>query len=152
MNKKAVLIIRTVSVEKLSKALDLAGERWPDHPLAVASSINRLNELSDEPRIDHLYGIETGTGGFEVPLVLDETFEAIVFPVGNAHGSGYGNVFWACRSLSAKSLYISSYCQDLRVIGAFRLKLKCLIEKFLEDILTVIGAIGARRLIRQFDL
>ena len=150
--KNPVLILRTVSVEKLSSALDLAGDRWPGHPLAVATSVNRLTELSDDPRIDRLYAIETGTGGFERPLKLEETFEAIVFPLGNAHGSGYGNVFRACRRLSAKSFYISPYCRELRYAGFFRLKLKYLIENILENVLAVVGRFGAWRLMRQFDL
>ncbi len=139
-------------MEKLSGALDLARDKWPGHPLAVVTSVNRLEELSDDPRIDRLYGVETGTGGFEDPLKLEETFEAIVFPLGNAHGSGYGNVFRACRSLSAKSFYISPYCRELRSAGLLRLKFKYLIENILENVLAVVGRVGAWRLIRQFDL
>ncbi len=150
--KKPILIVRTVSVEKISEALDLCLEKWPGHPLIVATTANRSKELANDNRIDRLEIVDTGPRGYDRIFHLEEHLEAVVFPIGNKNGSGYGNVFRAFSSLCARNFYMSPYCRDFRSMGRLRLKLKYGTELALEELLSVFGRIWAQRLIRGIDL
>jgi hypothetical protein len=108
-----ILIVRTVSVEKLSPVLDACAARWPGHPLLVVSSPGRGSELRTDPRVTEIIPYATGAEGFVVPILCEHALEAVVVPVANRGGSGYANVMRACRALDTRTWWIASYARDL---------------------------------------
>ena len=108
-----VLIVRTVSVEKLSPVLDACAARWPGHPLLVVSSPGRGSELRTDPRVTEIIPYATGAEGFVAPIVCEHVLEAVVVPVANRGGSGYANVMRACRGLDTRTWWVASYAREL---------------------------------------
>jgi hypothetical protein len=111
--KAPILIVRTVSVEKLSPVLDACRARWPQHPLLVVSSPARGSELRADLRIAEIIPYETGATGFVAPIACEHALEAVVVPVGNRGGSGYANVLRACRELRTQRWFLAAYSRDL---------------------------------------
>ncbi|HLP07708.1 MAG TPA: hypothetical protein VK178_06050 [Opitutaceae bacterium] len=111
--KAPVLIVRTVSVEKLSAVLDACRSRWPEHPLVVVTNPGRLGELRADPRIAEVVSYATGADGFSEAIEYPEPLAAVVVPVGNRDGSGYANVMRACCGLRPASWYLASYSRTL---------------------------------------
>ena len=109
-----ILIVRTVSVEKLSPVLDACGARWPEHALIVVTSPARGSELRTDPRITEIIPYSTGTEGFVAPIPCEHAIEAVVVPVANHGGSGYANVMRACRGLDTRSWFLASYARNLQ--------------------------------------
>jgi hypothetical protein len=108
-----ILIVRTVSVEKLSPVLDACATRWPGHPLIVVSSPGRGSELRTDPRVTEIIPYATGAEGFAAPIVCEHALEAVVVPVANRGGSGYANVMRACRRLDTRTWFLASYAREL---------------------------------------
>lgn len=108
-----ILIVRTVSVEKLAPVLDACAGRWPAHPILVVTSPAHGSELRADPRITEIIPYETGTIGFGAPIQCEHALEAVVVPVANRGGSGYANVMRACRALETRSWYLARYARDL---------------------------------------
>ncbi len=146
MNPKSILIVRTVSVEKLSPLLDLCRQRWPEHPIWLISSPNRVKELEDDARINKVIAHSLGPGGFEQPFAIEDTLEAVVFPLGNRRGGGYGNVFATFGSLRPGQYFLAPYGRELRPVSPIVLKVKYLIERGLQIVLDPLGKLTARRL------
>jgi hypothetical protein len=111
--KAPVLVVRTVSVEKLSPVLDACRAHWPGHPLIVVTSPARGSELRTDPRITEIIPYATGAEGFVAPIRSEHALEAVVIPVANRGGSGYGNVLRACRDLAAQRWFLASYSREL---------------------------------------
>ncbi len=109
-----ILIVRTVSVEKLSAVLEACRTRWPEHPLVVVTNPGRVGELRTDPRIAEVRALAVGSGGFGEAITYPERLAAVVVPVGNRNGSGYANVLRACRTLRADGWFLASYAQTLR--------------------------------------
>ena len=152
MNPKSILIVRTISVEKLSPLLDLCRQRWPEHPLWLVSSPNRVKELEDDARIGKVIPRTLGPGGFEQPFVIEDTPKAVIFPLGNRRGGGYGNVFAAFVGLRTGQFFLAPYGRELRPVSPIVLKVKCLIERVLQKALTPLGKLTARRLTSRYGL
>ena len=91
----SVLIVRTVSVEKLSGVLDACTASWPGHPLVVVSSPGREGELHADSRIAEVVTYAIGPAGFSTPITYPARLAAVVVPVANRGGSGYANVMRA---------------------------------------------------------
>lgn len=108
-----ILIVRTVSVEKLSPVLDACRSHWPENPLIVVTSPARGSELRTDPRITEIIPYSTGTSGFEEPIRCEHALEAVVVPVANRGGSGYANVLRACRRLNARTWFLASHAREL---------------------------------------
>lgn len=116
--KAPILIVRTVSVEKLAPVLDACRARWPHHPLIVVTSPARGSELRTDPRIAEIIPYATGAAGFVAPIRCDHVLEAVVVPVGNRGGSGYANVLRASRELRARTWFLASFSRDLQELSA----------------------------------
>lgn len=111
--KAPILIVRTVSVEKLSPVLDACRARWPQHPLLVVTNQARGSELRTDSRIAEIIPYATGAEGFVRPIPCDHALEAVVVPVSNRGGSGYANVMRACRDLRTQTWFLASYSRAL---------------------------------------
>lgn len=108
-----ILVVRTVSVEKLSPVLDACRARWPHHPILVVTNATRGSELRTDGRIAEIIPYATGAEGFVAPIPCDHQLEAVVVPIGNRDGSGYANVLRACRGLRARTWFLASYSREL---------------------------------------
>lgn len=115
--KRSILIVRTVSVEKLSPVLDACVARWPEHPLVVVTSPGREGELRLDPRIAAIVPYAMVAAGFSAPIEYASPVEAVVVPVANRGGSGYANVLRACRRLRATSWFLASYSRTLTPVS-----------------------------------
>ena len=118
-----ILIIRTVSIEKLSSVIDACHTRWPGHPIVVVSNPGRIGELRLDPRIEDIIPYFMGLKGFDKPILISTKFEAVVVPIANRRGSGYANVLRACRKLKASTWFLASYSRQLKSISRFKLSL-----------------------------
>lgn len=108
-----VLIVRTVSLEKLSAVLDACRTRWPDRPLWVVTSPGRAGELKRDPRVAGLVPYTMGPGGFDAPIAFPGEAEAIVVPTANWRGAGYANVLRAARTVAVRQRFLASYAREL---------------------------------------
>ena len=142
-HKKPILVVRSVSIEKLSAVLDACVQEWPGHPVYVVSSPNRIVELELDERVDKALPYIVGASGFRKPFAWAEALEAVVFPVGNRYGGGYANVFKAFSRLKAKSFYRAAYSKELFRMRAFTLPLKYNVELFLEKLFVPFGVISS---------
>lgn len=152
MKTQPILIVRTVSVEKLSLLLDLCRQRWPEHPIWLVSSPNRVKELEDDARISKVIAHSLGPSGFDQPFVIEDTPEAVVFPLGNRRGGGYGNVFATFGSLKPGQFFLAPFGRELRPVSPLVLKVKYLIERGLHIVLDPLGKLTARRLYSRCGL
>lgn len=126
---RPILIVRTVSLEKLSFVLDLCRERWPQHPIHIISSENRLAELQNDARITETHTYKMGKTGFDHPFDYSERAAALIIPIANQRGSGYGNVFKAFSSVKADAIFLAAHCKKLSKSTPYSLKLKYLFEQ-----------------------
>ena len=110
--KLPILIVRTVSVEKLSSVFDSCAMRWPRHPVLVVTSPTRYDELRADSRISEIVLYATRTTGFSEPIACDRELEAVIVPVANRGGTGYANVMRACQNLNTRSWFLASSCRD----------------------------------------
>lgn len=115
-----ILVVRTVSVEKLSPVLDACRTRWPDRPILVVTNPTRGSELRTDARITEIIPYDTGAAGFVAPIRCEHALEAVVVPVANRGGSGYANVMRACRRLDARSWFLASYSRELQELSRRR--------------------------------
>jgi len=136
-----ILIVRTVSVEKLAPVLDACEARWPGHPLMVVTSPARGSELRTDPRITEIVPYATGAAGFVDPIICEHALEAVVVPVANHRGSGYANVMRACRSLDARSWFLASYARELTELPRTRWRRRCRIEATLDRLSLIVGSL-----------
>ena len=74
--KPTVLILRTVSVEKLDGVLVACAERWPAARLLVLSNPGRKAELETDPRVAEVISVDLGPAGFDGSLRVDRSFDA----------------------------------------------------------------------------
>lgn len=127
----AILIVRTVSVEKLSPVIEACAARWPGRAIHVASTPGRAGELRQDGRIHRVIEYTAETNGFDRPLTVEETVAALVIPVGNQHGCGYANVIRACNGIRAAERYLASHCSVLKRMSRLRWALKWRLERAL---------------------
>lgn len=120
--KHPVLIVRTVSVEKLAPVLTTCAKKWPQHPLVVVSSPARGSELQTDPRITEIIPYATAAEGFIHPIQCEHALEAVVVPVANRGGSGYANVMRACQHLQTRRWFLASFAQELQELAPFTWK------------------------------
>jgi len=139
--KLPILIIRTVSVEKLAPVLDACAARWPGHPLMVVTSPARGSELRTDPRITEIVPYATGATGFEQPITCDHELEAVVVPVANRGGSGYANVMRACRGLRTQTWFLASYSRELTALSRTAWNRRSGMELALQCISNVLGVL-----------
>lgn len=151
MNTAPVLIIRTVSVEKLSPVLDACRARWPENPLIIVTSPARGSELRTDPRITEIIPYPTGASGFEEPIRSEHALEAVVVPVANRSGSGYANVMRACRRLNARSWYLASYSRELRALSRQAWSCRWRVELGLQTTARWIGWLWAWWILRRVE-
>lgn len=108
---KPIIVIRTVSVEKMSPVLEACHRNWNGHDIWVVSNLGRAEEMRRDLRVARV--IENRPGDYSRPLKMDTVFEAVVVPVANEGGSGYGNVFGAVLGMSSSSYWLCSRCRQL---------------------------------------
>lgn len=145
----AVLIYRTVSIEKMDAVLTACRTRWPQAPLAVLSSPNRQVELLADPRVAEVVPVALGTEGFPADLGLTRTFAAVVVPLGNRRGSGYANVFAAARHCRAEGHFLAPYCSELQPISVAGLWLRSTSETLLLALALPFAWLAAALLLRR---
>lgn len=139
-----VLIVRTVSVEKLSPVLDACAARWPGHPLVVVTSAGRGAELRLDPRVADIVPYVVGPGGFDAPIDHAGPLAAVVVPVANRRGSGYANVLRSCRGLRPAEWVLASYARDLRPVSRVGWAWRWRSELTLGAVARVLGRAWAR--------
>jgi len=123
-----VVIFRTVSVEKMSPVLDACGAKWQGHPLWVVSSPSRVGELNLDGRVDRVLKYEGVAAGFDRPLKQDLKAVAVVVPVANKGGSGYGNVLRVAAGIRSTSFCLCSRCRLIEESGRIEFLRKALLE------------------------
>jgi hypothetical protein len=148
--KLPVLIVRTVSVEKLSGVLDACHQRWPNNPISVLTGAGREGELALDPRIDRVITLPQSTRGFSTLFDHDDEVESLVIPVAHRSGSGYANVLKACRTIRARKRFIASYSRELQEISPLRWSIRWRWEYLLEKPSRLIAHMLSRRIVRQF--
>ncbi|BET66029.1 hypothetical protein ASA1KI_09470 [Opitutales bacterium ASA1] len=147
--KAPVLVVRTVSVEKLAAVLDACRARWPDRPILVVTNPARATELRDDPRIHAVVPHDTTDDGFTRPIAYDHPLEAVVVPVANRGGSGYANVLRACRDLDARSWFLASGASTLTGLSRGRWAWKWRSELLLERLVGSPARLWRRLLVRS---
>lgn len=128
---KPVVIIRTVSVEKMSSVLDACKARWGDSPLWVVSSTGRVEEMRRDIRVTRVLSHDGGVEGFQKPVIVEYKFSSVVVPVSNEGGSGYGNVFRAASALESGDYFMCSRCRKLKLLGKSGFKWRARLESYL---------------------
>jgi hypothetical protein len=128
-----LLIARTVSVEDLGPLLDACRDRWPSARCCVLTSPNRRDELSSDPRIDEVIDYSTTTAGFAIPWNDGRDYAALVVPVRNSEGWGYGNVWEALAGVSAASHWMAAWGQKLSPVSLRRMLFRARSERFLRS-------------------
>lgn len=126
--RRPVVILRTVSVEKMSPVLEACAARWASSPIWVVSNAGRADEMRNDKRVTEVIVIQTGD--FSSPVSVDTLAEAVVVPVANEGGSGYGNVLAVSLAISAKSFFICSRCRVLFELGRGGFASKARLERF----------------------
>lgn len=143
-----ILIVRTVSVEKLSPVLDACRARWPQHPLLVVTNAVRGSELRSDSRIAEIIPYATGAEGFVASIPCDHALEAVVVPIGNHGGSGYANVLRACRDLRSRTWFLAAYSRELNELSARQWNRRWRRELALQIPARWLGACWARWMLR----
>ena len=116
-----VLILRTISVEKLDGVLNACRDTWPEAKLVVLTNPGRKAELEADARIAEVLTVDLGASGFDRRLRVGKSFDTVVVPIGNRNGSGYANVLQAARQVRASHYYVAAYARDLRPMSRMRL-------------------------------
>lgn len=129
-----ILILRTVSIEKLSPVLDLCQDKWPGHPLYVATSENRVGELKTDPRIENVFPYQHDWADLKESSLIEENIHCVVIPIGNQRGSGYANVFESALALPTSHISLAPYCQSLLSISSKNMLIKCKLEQILAKV------------------
>ncbi len=145
---RPILIVRTVSVERLSTVLNCSLDRWPGHPIWVVTSQNRVGELVTDGRIDRVEGREGGYLNFGCRYESDTFYEAVVLPLANRKGSGYSNVLRSFSRVRCHGFFLSPFCRYLRPVSRTSLVLKAGIEEIIAASLRPVGALLARLVLR----
>jgi hypothetical protein len=127
----SVLILRTVSVEKLDGVLAACRERWPAARLVVLTNPGRQAELEADERIAEVVPHALGPVGFDRSVRLARRFDIVVVPVGNRGGSGYANVICAALNCPAREYFLAAHARDLRAVPRWRLRLSVAGESLL---------------------
>ena len=138
-----IIIVRTVSIERLSQVLDCCRMARPEGRFRVVTSPNRVHELESDPRIAGVLPVQLGGNGFEKPIDLTGEVEATVFPVGNLSGAGYANVFAAFLKIKTRRLYLSPRCTTLVEMSRFALRRKVAWECLLRSVCRPLAAIAS---------
>jgi len=118
-------------------------KRWEDNP---------DEELEDDTRISKVIPRINGSNGFEQPFIIEDIPEAVIFPLGNNSGSGYGNVFATFGGLRPGQFFLAPYGRELRPVSPLTLRVKYLIERGLQKALAPLGILTARRLTSRIGL
>lgn len=144
--KGSIVILRTVSVEKMSPVLDVCRERWPSAPLWVVSSPSRFDEMKRDVRVDRAISYR-GQSGFSCPVTLETglSVAAVVVPTANENGSGYGNVLGAALGVEASEYYLCSRCRKLRSLGRTGFVLRARAERTLGFLASTVSGYWAER-------
>lgn len=147
--KRPILIVRTVSIEKLASVLQLCALRWPGHPLWVVTSPSRAGEVSRFELVARVVSYDGGSGGFSDPIAVDEPVACVVVPVANEGGSGYGNVLRACRRTKTERFALSPRCLRLKPLSRFRFALKWRLELGFSRFARFFAGYWAKRLLER---
>jgi hypothetical protein len=126
-----VLVIRTVNVEELGPLIDTCRTRWPAARVCVLTSRNRNAELSSDPRIDEVIDYPMTTAGFGSPWNDGRSYRALVVPIRNSGGWGYGNVWEAVSSVDAESFWVAAWGRQLLSVKLRRMIFRARAERFL---------------------
>jgi hypothetical protein len=146
-----ILIFRTVSIEKLDIVLDQCRSNWPKDHLVVISSPNRYSELIGDHRISKVITLSAGQNGFSQQLNLKSKFKALVIPINNQYGSGYGNVFSAGISCAAEKYYLMPYATRLNQVSITTLKFYQTMERILLSLSLPIAHIITKLVVNSND-
>lgn len=148
-----VIILRTVSVEKLSTVLDLCNARWPNHALHVLTSANRAGELKQDHRVSRVTAYPNEDAGFASLLTrIQGPATSIVIPIGNQTGCGYGNVFQAIPWLITQHYFLAPYCQSLIKTTRLQLNLKSKTEQWLTQVCHPLSQFLTKRILKEVNL
>lgn len=109
----SILIFRTVNVERMAGVVGACRTRWPSASLVVLSSPNRRAEMLADPRVAEVLDLPFGPDGFPPRVDLGRRVDAVVVPLGNQRGSGYGNVLDAARRCVARDCFVMPYAASL---------------------------------------
>jgi hypothetical protein len=126
-----VLIVRTVNMEELGPLIDSCRAKWPAARFSVLTSPNRSTELSSDPRIDEVIAYPMTTAGFGAPWNDGRPYRALVVPVRNSAGWGYGNVWEAVSGVAAESFWIAAWGQKLLPVKMRKMIFRTRAERFL---------------------
>ena len=128
-----ILIIRTVNIEELGPLIDTCRARWPTARLCVLTSPNRREELSPDPKIDEVIDYRMTPSGFESPWNDGRRYRALVVPIRNSRGWGYGNVWKAISSVAAESFWVAAWGQKLIPVKLRGMLCRAQAERFLKS-------------------
>ncbi len=147
--KNEVLVFRTVSIEKLDIVIEACRLRWPDTKFVVASNSGRCKELLSDPRISKVIEVKTGLKGFHKKLKIKQSFSAVVIPISNRYGAGYGNVFAASSRCNTTNWFVMPYASRLKRVSYLTLRLLTIIENMILLICWPLSIILTRLLLWQ---
>ena len=136
-----ILIVRTINVEEMGPLLDACRLHWPSARICVLTSPNRREELRSDGRIGEVMEYKSPGSGFESPWNDGRTYKAMIVPVRNARGWGYGNVWKSLAPVKASSFWVAAWSHNLRSVSLRRMLFRARMERFL-GFLCGIGARG----------
>ncbi|MBN2319612.1 MAG: hypothetical protein JXR49_11070 [Acidobacteria bacterium] len=126
-----ILIVRTINVEEMGPLLDACRSRWPSARICVLTSPNRREELCSDGRIGEAIEYSASGSGFGSPWNDGRDYDALVVPIRNARGWGYGNVWESVAAVTAKSFWVAAWSHNLRSVSLRRMLFRARMERFL---------------------
>lgn len=142
-----VLVVRTVSVEKLSMVLDACVSRWPERSIWILTTPARLTEVSRDVRVGGVIEYRSVEGGYWEKTVIEKRFISVVVPVANEGGSGYANVLRACSRIETEAFYICSRCKLLVELSSSEFNRRWRLELALASMFRFLGKYWASRIL-----
>lgn len=143
--KRPILIIRTVSIEKLSQVIASCKEQWPFHPVWVLTLPGREGELEVDSRINRVIVFPSETGEFQGYYETPDYFEVLAIPTVNHSGWGYANVYRALSTIHTRQVFRVAYCKRWIRTSYFRLMARCLWEMSWGYICSPVGRLLGKR-------
>jgi hypothetical protein len=126
-----ILIFRTISIELMDMVIDQCKSMWPNERMVVLTSANRVGELTNDSRISETIPLPMGSKGFSRRIIINRRFQALIIPIANRRGSGYGNVFSAASCCLANEYYTMPYASKPNRVSMCTLRFYSLIETVL---------------------
>ena len=150
VNYRPVLIVRSVSIEKISVVIDLCQHKWPGNPVyIVTAGAGRKHECLADSRVCEVLVHNSLDGAYAGRFESVLNFEAIVFPVENGSGVGYANIFKCFSFVNTQGYYLSEFCSNLKTMSKLRLKLKVSWELFVKKMAGPFASLLAKIILKR---